>query len=438
MGKKTFGIILVSALAVTVVYALAGRSQPYLPLPRFVRKVDWIGSGVWLKVDTHTHSTFSDGQHTIQEVVAQAERFGCDAVAITDHTDRNLQAGTDPYIQAIDQARQNHPRMIVLAGLEWNIPPWDGREHATVLLPDHLDEGGMLARFKQQFDGLGRWQQRPDQSDQALRWLAAQTATLGVRPVVIYNHPSRKQSSSRNIEEPITRWRKTNDLVIGFSGAPGHQRKDPIGSYRDTEQTVDRWDPAAARVGDAWDTLLQKGLDLWAARAPSDFHSQHDMFGDHWPGQFSETWVYAPSRSVSGILQAFRAGTFFAAHGHIVRNVVLSVRAPGLSRAAWPGEAIRVKANSSITTQIDMLVPSRDWTGHENRIDALELIAITPDNARIVANRPPNAHAPAMVETIRVPPGGLVLRARGRRVINDGPDLMFYTNPVRVLAEPDG
>jgi hypothetical protein len=29
---------------------------------------------------------------------------------------------------------------------------------------------------------------------------------------------------------------------------------------------------------------------------------------------------------------------------------------------------------------------------------------------------------------------GLVVRARGRRVVPDGPDLMFYTNPIRVAV----
>jgi hypothetical protein len=31
-----------------------------------------------------------------------------------------------------------------------------------------------------------------------------------------------------------------------------------------------------------------------------------------------------------------------------------------------------------------------------------------------------------------VPSGGIAIRARGRRVIDDGPDLLFYTNAVQV------
>src|SRR4051794_17970772 len=81
-------------------------------------------------------------------------------------------------------------------------------------------------------------------------------------------------------------------------------------------QSVDRWDPAVARLGDAWDTLLAGGLDVWAAHAPSDFHNADpNDLNDYWPGQFSETWLYAPERTHAGALRALRAGTFFAAHG---------------------------------------------------------------------------------------------------------------------------
>ena len=106
---------------------------------------------------------------------------------------------------------------------------------------------------------------------------------------------------------------------------------------------IDRWDPVAARVGDAWDTLLHDGLDVWAAYAPSDFHTESlaDL-GDYWPGQFAETWVYAPERSSAGILRALHAGSFFGDHGRIVREAELHVGATGLARPAGAGEVISV------------------------------------------------------------------------------------------------
>src|SRR6185312_5279909 len=80
-----------------------------LAKPRFIRQVEWTGKGVWIKADTHTHTKFSDGSHTVEEVAAKAEQFGCDVLAITDHSDRNLKAATHEYHEAVRVARRQHP-----------------------------------------------------------------------------------------------------------------------------------------------------------------------------------------------------------------------------------------------------------------------------------------------------------------------------------------
>ena len=129
----------------------------------------------------------------------------------------------------------------------------------------------------------------------ALTWLAQTTAASPVKPVVIYNHPSRKDASSMQNVDDILAWRKVNDLVIGFESGPGHQGKPPLGSYEQKISLIDRWDPVAARTGDAWDTLLQRNVNVHGAMTSSDFHTPNPAdLNDFWPCQFAETWFYVP------------------------------------------------------------------------------------------------------------------------------------------------
>jgi VanZ family protein len=426
----------IQALCLAAVFSSAGCGRLAIgeAQTRFTREVEWAGRGVWLKADTHVHTQFSDGAYTVEEVVDQAARYGCDVLAITDHADRNLAAGTHEYIEAIKEARRQHPNVVLLAGLEWNIPPYDGDEHVVVLFPQGPNEGVALADFKAQFDDLGREVHEPALADEALEWLASLTAADGVSAVAIYEHPSRKRQASNQIVGDVRRWRAVNDILIGMAGAPGHQGMEPTGSYQSRLKTLHRWDPVVANVGDAWDKLLEKGIDVWAAHAPSDFHdASAGGLGDYWPGQFSETWLYAPDHSAEGALRALRAGAFFGVHGHIAREVELFVEAKGLSRPAISGESIEVPPGSQVTVRLQFKTPDKGWDGQTHPIENVELIKIAEGRAESLGVDEPSREGPALTKTVEVPDGGLVLRARG-----GSGDLMFYTNPVRVIARSSG
>jgi len=417
-------------LAAVVVGVVRGQTNA----ARFVREVPWAGTGVWLKIDTHTHTTFSDGFRTVDSILNRASVYGCDAVAITDHTDLNLKAATPEYFDAIEKARGARPNMIVFAGVEWNIPPQNGNEHVTVLVVPELEK--QLTTFKQLFDDLNRSSRDRKSAADGLRWLAANaTSADGIEPVAMYEHPSRKDEHSIENVADMKAWRAVNDIIIGLAGAPGHQGNRPLGSYEYKEKPIDRWDPVVARLGDAWDTLLRDGLDVWAAYAPSDFHTESvESLGDYWPGQFSETWVYAPERSSAGILQALRAGSFFADHGRIVREVELRVNATGLARSAGAGEVISVPRNAEVAVDLSFKVPLEAWRPGRNHVDLVEIIAIDQTGASVIAQGRPAETGPAIVKAVQVPDGGIVFRARGFSLLETGTRLAFYTNPVRVVV----
>ena len=90
-------------------------------------------------------------------------------------------------------------------------------------------------------------------------------------------------------------------------------------------------------------------------------------------------------------------------------------------------------AAAILDISVESVVPTTDWEGRPNRIDVVELIAVTREKVSIIARQSPQAEGPLLSTAFEVPAGGVVLRARGRRVVPGGPDLMFYTNPVRIV-----
>ena len=400
--------------------------------PEFVREIEWHNTGQWIAADLHTHTTFSDGSHAPLDVAKKALQFGCQALAITDHGDHNLRAATPEYAAAIADIRRQHPELITVAGLEWNIPPYAGREHATVLVPSGLAEQSTLRAFKEQFDDYKRTDHEKLSAEAGLKWLEGEDRR-SVPPVVIYNHPSRKDKDTLENIGDVERWLTVNDLVIGFEGGPGHQGVKQTGAYDDDVKTVNRWDPVAGKIGDAWDRMLGKGVDLSAALASSDLHSSEA--DDAWPCQFAETRLFVPERTIDGVLRALRAGAMYAGHGRFVSRLELTVSADGLTRPAMIGESVRVAAGTPVTARIKVDVASLDWQKRPGRVSKVQLVGVTADRAFVVREWQDTAVKPEVEATLELPAGGMTVRAVVSR--DEGPDqpaLMYLTNPIRILV----
>ena len=419
----------VSVTACISLAALLAMSQPRSRM-EMVRALPWTKDGVWLKADTHTHTRFSDGS-PIDQVVANAVGHGCDVLAITDHSDHDLTALTPEYFAALDSMRRQFPSLLLLGGFEWNVPPGKGGDHVTVLLPPRMEDPAALLEFKTRFDDLNKEGENPELAAEALSWLKRQAAGLSPAPVLFLNHPNRSAPTREHAPLLFRALRDADTAIVGFEGGPGHQKAKRIGSYSGAIALTDRWDTLVAEVGGAWDQLLGEGTDVSGALATSDFHGPTD--GDFWPCEFSETWLLAPERSAAGVLLALHAGSFVGVHGRIARAVRLSIAAEGLERPAAVGESARIPPGTPIAVELRFETPDRDYAGAPNRIDQVEIIQIDRDGARVAWSGAPDATGPQARLATTVPAGGAAFRARGRRDVPDGPDLLFYTNAVRVV-----
>ncbi len=404
-----------------------------------LQQIPWANQGVWLTADTHTHTKHSDGNHTIKEVAQKAQEYGCNVIAITDHTDGNLSAGTLDYFKEIDDTNRQFPNLSIISGLEWNLPPYKGREHATLLFPDGESTILTASKFKSMFDDYKNSIDPMMSVAKSLTWLENEFSSYSTLPVVLYNHPSRKSISREEIRKNFNSWSQGNQIFVGFSGAPGHQRMpvDRVGSYTYDFKTTDRWDPAVSEVGGTWDTLLAEGAILWGARAPSDFHSSR---GDYWPCQFAETKIYAQDNSINNVIEALRRGSFFGSHGKVVKDLKFELELPNRDRPVIMGEAVTAEEGSRLVINLDLSLNDRNWKGKPATLEQIELVVIS--NGKVTNHiydtgsyRRGN-HIAISVSDLTVA-GDTVIRWRGRSIQEINGDYMFYTNPIMIRATGD-
>ena len=396
-------------------------------------------NGVWLQVDTHIHSRFSDGNKSVSEIAERASHFGCDAIAITDHGDYNLkEVASSTYFDDIRHVNAQYPYLTVIPGLEWNVPPFMGREHATVLLPESPDLQSNLEEFKSRFDSYGRRKKEQLSISSAADWLNNIGYNGILKPVVIYNHPNRKDVSQNENTYDLADWMDRSDSFIGFAGAPGHQKMAGTnnGAYSFRQKTIHRWDPAV-QPGNTWDTLLQRGYDVWGARAGSDFHSTD---GDYWPCEFSTTHLFSRSNSHNDVIKALKSGNTWAQHGKFVNELNFYIETSNTT--ATMGESVGIEGKADIEVNALITLNAKDWQGYSARLDELELIIIEQDEISVVPFEPALLKSKIIGELTqlhmqyryKLQSENVVFRLRGRSIQPEEHHYMFYSNPIRVVT----
>ena len=379
---------------------------------------------------------FSDGSVKIDEVAKQATSYGCDVIAITDHGDHNLKkVVSDEYFNTIYETQKKHPFLTIMPGLEWNIPPMNGREHATLILPktDNLQRN--LSAFRSRYDQFKRFDEKVLSPEEAFKWLEKHgNDNTPYKPLVIYNHPSRKDWQQQENAHDFTYWRNFSDVVVGFSGAPGHQkiRNDNNGSYEFHSKTINGWDPSIENVGGEWDRLLQQGYKIWAARAGSDFHNTKM---DYWPCQFSSTHLLAKSNEHNNVLAAYQSGAFWAQHGNFISKIDFNVFTTnkklniGQQESAYRGETISI----NLTVNLNEM----DWQGNTTSLDELELIVITEDKIDSIKFNEYDLKKNKIRINYQYKLNSkfAIFRWRGRSIQPEQHHYMFYTNPIKVTIE---
>ncbi|MBR9790891.1 MAG: PHP domain-containing protein [Gammaproteobacteria bacterium] len=389
-------------------------------------------SGNWYQVDTHTHTRFSDGRFSITQLAENASKFGCDAIAITDHGDHNLKGVfSAEYWQDFANASSQFNDLTLIAGLEWNIPPFAGREHMTLLFPESMNHDRLISLFRDRYDHYGKTKSTTIDESQALEWLNNQFKDSETPPVVMYNHPSRKDLEPGENAHDMRKWRSQTPYVIGFSGAPGHQKKrgEDNGSYNNRFKTRHGWDPAVAIPGNDWDTLLQAGLQTFAARAPSDFHNTRM---DYWPCEFSTTHVYASSRRTNDLLDGFASGNYWAQHGKFVASLSAQVQNDNGQAIAQAGNVIN-SPRLPLTARLTVTLNKEDWQGFKTSLDEVTAVIVTEIGMQTEVFFPDPQRREQSFE-VRLPANANITAVRwfGRSIQPEQHHYQFFTNPVMI------
>jgi glycopeptide antibiotics resistance protein len=420
---------LIAALGLIVIFALQDdRSIKVGP--------HWAGNDAALIFDPHTHTSYSDGALSPTDLVEMAVENGCDALAISDHSDTK---GTvsDQQMLELQDVRARYPDFLLFSGIELNMPSYGGREHAT-LIADPSVPTETLQQLRDVAESSLKKARKGGGSrafDMQLLQMIADYQSLKNGLLLFYNHPARKDGDIAENLSDLTQWNARSPVFTAIEGAPGHQNAPVIGSYQEPYLTVDRWDPVVAEVGGIWDQLLSDGHQIWGALASSDYHNERL---DQAPCAFSRTHLIVPEQSYRGVLMALNVGTFWADHGRILNQLRFSVDLDGLEQSAFPGYTVDVGDRDSLGVMNLVIERGPGSIGQPLTAEFIGNCSTGKAEILAVEEIPPDDSAASMLIPLAAtgPDGeSCTLRVRVRLSHGSSTDYLAYTNPVRLILD---
>lgn len=392
---------------------------------------EWAGYLSSIVLDSRTHSTFSNGALSPKELVDLAMANGCEALAITDHSDYNGSADSDQ-LEQIRRLRVLHPNLLLFSGIEVSIPRHQEKENLGILAgPDN--ENLILSRLADIADKTIADSSDEDPSYQQLIQLLQGSEENEDPLITIYNHASRKSFNVNETVEDILKWNRDGFLVTALEGAPGHLNSQHNGSSSEPANTLHRWDPIVAKVGGGWDRLLSQGHNIWGAIAPSDYYNAGL---DKAPCEFSRTHISVPDKSYKGVLQALKAGTFWAEHGRILNKFKFSIAVEDMDEPAFPGATVHIGHRNSTGmfniaiergpgSQELPLIAEIIGNCQSGTAETMKEIAISSGNKLVKGLLP--------ITEVGLDQKSCYIRARIRLVNWTADDYLAYSNPIRFI-----
>jgi putative hydrolase len=147
-----------------------------------------VESAMHARVDTHMHTTFSDGRDTVDSMLAAAAARGLTHVALTDHVRRSSD-WFPRYVEEVRHAALAHPELTVYVGFEAKVLDFEGTLDATEEMIAQADFVlGSVHRYPDGKGGMRDFEDLAAEEAQQLE-LGAALGLIGNPRVSAIGHP---------------------------------------------------------------------------------------------------------------------------------------------------------------------------------------------------------------------------------------------------------